>query len=56
MMITALLIFIGLSMIAGGFYSMFKNDDVNKRFCIEVTVAFSGIAVIGAAVVKWLIF
>lgn len=53
---TALLIFIGLSMIAGGFYSMFKNDDINKRFCIEVTVAFSGIAVVGAGILKWLIF
>ena len=56
MMITALLIIIGLSMIAGGFYSMFKNDDVNNRFCIEVAVAFSGIAVIGAGILKWLIF
>ena len=55
-MITALLILIGLAMVAGGFWSMFKNDDINNRFCIEVAVAFFGIAVIGAAFVKWLIF
>lgn len=54
-MITAILILIGLAMVIGGFWSMFKNDDINNRFCIEVAVAFSGIAVIGAAIVRAII-
>lgn len=54
-MITALFIFIGIAMIAGGFWSMSRHEEIDKRFCIEVTVTFSGIAVIGAAIVRAII-
>ena len=55
-MIAALLILIGIAMIAGGFWSMDSHDGIGNRFCAEVVTVYSGLAVIGAAVVKWLIF
>ena len=54
-MITALLIFIGIAMIAGGFYSMSRHEEINERFYAETAVAFFGIAVIGAAFVRVII-
>lgn len=48
-MITALLILIGLAMIAGGFWSMDSHDGIGNRFCAEVVTVYSGLGVIGAA-------
>ena len=49
-MITALLILMGLAMVAGGFWSMDSHDGIGNRFCAEVVTVYSGLAVIGAAV------
>ena len=55
-MITAILILLGLAMFALGFWSMSQNDeDINRRFCAEVTAAFVGMAIIGAAIVRAII-
>ena len=51
-MITALLILIGLAMIAGGFWSMSRHEGIGNRFCAEVVTVYSGLAVIGTAFVK----
>ncbi len=50
-MITALLILIGLAMIAGGFWSMSRHEGIDGRFCAEVTTVYLGVAVIAAAIV-----
>lgn len=55
-MITALLIILGVAMIAGGFWSMSRHEGIGNRFCAEVVTVYSGIAVIGAGILKWLIF
>ena len=54
-MITALLILIGLAMIASGFWSMSRHEGIGNRFCAEVVTVYSGLGVIGAAFVRAII-
>ena len=38
--------------VAGGFWSMSRHEGIDGRFYAEVTTVYSGLAVIGAAIVR----
>ena len=52
---TALLIILGVAMIAGGFWSMSRHEGIGNRFCAEVVTVYSGLGVIWTALVRAII-
>ena len=54
-MITALLILIGLAMIAGGFWSMSRHEGIDGRFTPRLQPFIWALRVIAAAIVRAII-